>query len=89
MDMHMEKQLDIKVLSGGCSCCSQLFANTEEALCLLGIDAEPEFSYDIEEALQYEVFQMPALVINGRVVSTGSELSVDRVKKIIQLTIDN
>lgn len=80
----MEKDIDIKVLSGGCSCCSQLYANAEQAIDELGIDCQPEFIYDITEALKYEVLQMPALVINEKVVSTGSELSVEKVKELIE-----
>ncbi len=80
----MEKELDIKVLSGGCSCCSQLYANVEQAVSEMEIDCQPEFVYDINEALKYEVLQMPALVINEKVVSQGSELSVEKVKGFIK-----
>lgn len=80
----MEKELDIKVLSGGCSCCSQLYANVEQAVSEMEIDCQPEFVYDINEVLKYEVLQMPALVINEKVVSQGSELSVEKVKGFIK-----
>ena len=80
----MTKDIDIKVLSGGCSSCSQLYANVEEAVSELGIDCQPEFVYDINEALKYEVLQMPALIINGKVMSQGNELSVEKVKAMIE-----
>jgi len=80
----MEKDIDIKVLSGGCSCCSQLYANVEQAVDELGIDCQPEFVYDINVALKYEVLQMPALVINEKVMSQGSELSVEKVKEMLK-----
>lgn len=80
----MEKDIDIKVLSGGCSCCSQLYAHVEQAVYELQLDCQPEFIYDINEALKYEVLQMPALVINGKVLSQGSELSVEKVKDMIK-----
>ncbi len=80
----MEKDIDIKVLSGGCSCCSQLYANVEQAVEELGIDCQPEFVYDINVALKYEVLQMPALVIEDKVVSQGSELSVEKVKNMLK-----
>ena len=82
--MNTDKDMDIKVLSGGCSCCSQLYANVEEAIDALEIDCQPEFIYDIEKALKYEVFQMPALIINEKVVSTGSDLDVEKVKALIE-----
>lgn len=80
----MEKEIDIKVLSGGCSCCSQLYANVEQAVEELGIDCQPEFVYDINVALKYEVLQMPALVIEDKVVSQGSELSMEKVKNLLK-----
>ena len=80
----MEKDIDIKVLSGGCSCCSQLYANVEQAVEELDIDCQPEFVYDINVALKYEVLQMPALVIEDKVVSQGSELSVEKVKNLLK-----
>ena len=80
----MEKDIDIKVLSGGCSCCSQLYANVEQAVEELGIDCQPEFVYDINVALKYEVLQMPALVIEDKVVSQGSELSMEKVKNLLK-----
>lgn len=76
--------MNIKVLGAGCSCCSQLYANVEEAVDELGWDLEPEFIHDITKALDYEVLQMPALIVNERVVSTGSDLSVSRVKEILK-----
>ncbi len=80
----MEKDIDIKVLSGGCSCCSQLYAHVEQAVDDLDIDCQPEFVYDINVALKYEVLQMPALVINEKVMSQGSELSVEKVKDMLR-----
>ena len=80
----MEKDIDIKVLSGGCSCCSQLYANAEQAIDEMKLDCQPEFIYDIAQALKYEVLQMPALVVNGKVVSQGTDLSVDKIKEILE-----
>ena len=79
----MEKDIDIKVLSGGCSCCSQLYANVEQAVDELGIDCQPELVYDIDVALKYEVLQMPALIVDEKVVSQGSDLSVEKIKEIL------
>lgn len=80
----MEKDIDIKVLSGGCSCCSQLYANVEQAVDELKIDCQPEFVYDINVALKYEVLQMPALIVNEKVISQGSALSVEKIREILK-----
>lgn len=76
--------MNIKVLGAGCSCCSQLYANVEEAIDQLGWNQEIEFIHDITKALEYEILQMPALVINERVISFGKDLSVPEVKQILQ-----
>lgn len=78
--------MNIKVLGAGCSCCSQLYANVEEAVDELGLDQEIEFIHDISKALAYEVLQMPALVINEKVISSGTDLSVPEIKQILKST---
>lgn len=75
--------MEIKVLGAGCSSCSLLYANVEQAVEDLGLATEVEFVHDITKALSYEVLQMPALVVDGKVVSYGKELSVDEVKAIL------
>ena len=76
--------MNIKVLGAGCSCCSQLYANVEEAIDQLGWNQEIEFIHDITKALEYEILQMPALVVDERVISFGKDLSVPEVKQILQ-----
>ncbi len=55
--------MEIKVLGGGCSSCSQMYDNARIAVDELGLDLEVEFIHDITKALQYEVLQMPALIM--------------------------
>lgn len=78
--------MEIKVLGAGCSCCSQLYANVEEAVDQLGWDLDVTFIHDITQALKYEVLQMPALIIDEKVVSSGSDLSVQQVKNLLEST---
>ena len=47
--------MEIKVLGGGCSSCSQMYDNARIAVDELGLDLEVEFIHDITKALQYEV----------------------------------
>ena len=75
--------MKIKVLGAGCSSCSQLYSNAEDAVDELGLAIEVEFIHDIAEALKYEVLQMPALIINEKVISFGKDLSVEEIKEII------
>ena len=74
--------MEIKVLGGGCSSCSQMYDNARIAVDELGLDLE--FIHDITKALQYEVLQMPALIIDEKAVSFGRDLSVDEIKEILK-----
>lgn len=46
----------------------------------LGVDASVEEITDIEKIMEYDVMRTPALVVDGKVVSSGKVLSVDEVK---------
>ena len=76
--------MEIKVLGGGCSSCSQMYDNARIAVDELGLDLEVEFIHDITKALQFEVLQMPALIIDEKAVSFGRDLSVDEIKEILK-----
>lgn len=49
-----------------------------------GVGSGVEFIHDITKALQYEVLQMPALIIDEKAVSFGRDLSVDEIKEILK-----
>lgn len=76
--------MKIKVLGAGCSSCSRLFSNVEDAVDELNLNLNVEFIQDISEVLKYDVLQMPALVIDEKVVSFGEDLTTEDVKNILQ-----
>ncbi len=76
--------MKIQVLGTGCAKCKQLTANTEQALRELGITAEVEKVEDIREIRKFNVMSTPALVIDGKVRSTGKVLPADAVKALLQ-----
>ena len=49
----------------------------------LGIDAKVEKEEDLEKIMAYNVMSLPALVVDGKVVSKGQRLSVEQVKALI------
>ena len=61
-----------------------MYDNARIAVDELGLDLEVEFIHDITNALQYEVLQMPALIIDEKAVSFGRDLSVDEIKEILK-----
>lgn len=73
----------IKVLGTGCSSCRALYATVQDAVEQLGIDAKVEKEEDLEKIMAYNVMSLPALVVDGKVVSKGQRLSVEQVKALI------
>ncbi|MHC1741624.1 MAG: thioredoxin family protein [Syntrophobacteraceae bacterium] len=73
--------LDIKVLGAGCTQCDHLTKLVMEVLTELGIPAGVEHVMDMKEIARYGVMGVPALLINRKVVATGSVPPRDRIKK--------
>lgn len=73
----------IQVLGTGCAKCKQLTANTERAIAELGVQATVEKVEDIREIMKFKVMTTPALVVDGHVVSAGTVLTADAVKKLL------
>jgi len=73
----------IMVLGPGCAKCNKLLENVEKAVKELDMDCAVEKITDINAITSYDVLMTPALVIDGKVKSSGSALNVDKVKSII------
>lgn len=67
--------LQVKVLGTGCKKCHELNDNAKAAIRELGIDADLEYVTDIDRVMAYGAMSLPALVVNGKVVSAGMVLS--------------
>lgn len=75
--------MKIEILGSGCSNCTKLAKNAEEAVKAAGVECEVEKVTDFGRIMGYGVMSTPALVIDGRVKSVGKMLSVDDIKKMI------
>ena len=75
--------MKIEILGVGCPKCKQLTINTEDAVKELGIAAEIVKVADIDKIVEYGVMMTPAMVVDGKVVSSGKLLNKDDIKKII------
>jgi len=73
----------IEILGTGCAKCKQLNASVETAVKELGLSAEVVKVTEIAKIVAYGVMMIPALVIDGKVKSSGRNLSVEEIKKII------
>ncbi len=81
--LHSDAALSVKVLGSGCANCRALLSNTKEALTRRGTEIEPEYITDMETVMSYGVMSMPALVVNGRVVSSGKVLKKEEIMKLL------
>jgi small redox-active disulfide protein 2 len=76
--------MEIRVLGPGCPRCGEVEKRTINALADLNVDADVQKVTDIKKISEYKVFGTPALVINGKVKSSGRIPSPKEIKKWIQ-----
>lgn len=76
--------MEIKVIGAGCPDCGALYDHTLEAVKRLGLDAKVEKVDDLVEMVKLGVMQVPALMVDGKVVAAGQVLSVDKVCKLLK-----
>ncbi len=73
----------IEVLGMGCPKCKKLYENAKKAAEEAGVAAEIVKVEDIEKITASGVMMTPALLIDGRVMSSGRIPDVDEMKKWI------
>ncbi len=76
----------MKIITLG-SCCKKSTQNHQNAVIAAkncGVE-EPVNLSDINEIMRYGVMMTPAIVIDGKVVSTGRMLSVEQIEKLIKV----
>ena len=76
----------VKVLGSGCASCHALYENACKAVKDSGFDLEVEYITDLEKIMSYGAMNMPALVINEKVVSVGKVLKAPDIRKMLSLT---
>lgn len=74
----------IQILGTGCPKCKKLTANAEEAVKNAGIEATIEKVEKLTDILKFNVVLTPALVVDGKVKSSGKVLSVEEIEEIIK-----
>jgi small redox-active disulfide protein 2 len=76
--------MKIQILGTSCTKCKQLTANAEAAVKALGSDTVVEKVDDISDILKFGVIITPALVVDGKVKSTGKVLGIEEIKKFLE-----
>ena len=73
----------IQVLGTGCRRCDALYASAQQAASASGVDCEVQKVTDISKMLDFNVIALPALVIDCKVVSTGTVPSPDKIRGLL------
>ena len=74
--------MEIKVLGTGCSGCKALYQTVLQAVNELGITANVVKEEDMMKIMNDNVMQLPALVVNEKVVAKG-KMSLQEVKEVL------
>ena len=75
--------LKIEILGTGCPGCKALEKNVLEVICELGLKADVEKISDIVKIMEYNIMSLPALVVDGKVVSSGKVLDSKEIRKLL------
>ncbi|HEX5710133.1 MAG TPA: thioredoxin family protein [Sulfuricurvum sp.] len=76
--------MKIEILGTGCTKCKTLEEAAKQAVAQSGQFAQIEKVEDIMKIMEYGVMSTPALVIDGKVLSTGKVLSVTEIVEMIK-----
>lgn len=75
--------MKIEILGTGCSKCKALEEAVKQAVAKIGGFHEVKKVEDIVEIMNYGVMSTPALVVDGVVRSSGKQLNVEDIVKIL------
>jgi small redox-active disulfide protein 2 len=73
----------IQILGFGCQRCQQMEADVCEVIARLGLEARVKRVKDEAEIMRYGVFVLPALVVDGRVLTAGYS-GPRRIEQVLQ-----
>lgn len=76
--------MKIQVLGTGCPKCKKLAEAVELAIKELGLDYDIEKITNINQIMAFGVMITPALVVNGKVVSSGKIPTTDAIKEFLK-----
>ncbi|NLV91334.1 MAG: thioredoxin family protein [Firmicutes bacterium] len=75
--------MNIKVLGSGCAKCNQLEELVREVVKDEGLDAAIEKVTDVAKIIGYGVMSTPALVVDEKVVCSGTLPSKGKLKELL------
>lgn len=75
--------MNIKVLGSGCAKCKRLEGLVRQIVQEEGLDATVEKVTDMGRIISYGVMSTPALVVDEKVVVSGTALSKEKIKQLL------
>ncbi len=75
--------MKIQILGPGCARCKTLTSNAQAAVAQAGIAATVEKVEDIQEMMKFHIMSTPALVVDGKVRSSGRVLSPAEIQALL------
>ena len=76
--------MKIEILGTGCSKCKTLEENAKKAIAQIGGFHEVKKVEDIGEIMNYGVMSTPALVVDGKVKSSGKTLTSNEIIELLK-----
>lgn len=76
--------MKIQILGTGCARCNALAQATEKAAQTLGLTYQLEKVTDLKQIMAFGVMTTPALVVDGKVKTSGKVPSSDELKAMLQ-----
>ena len=78
--------MKIEIIEIGCPSCKVLVDRTRKAIDELGLSEHIEEINDISEMMKYGITSLPALIIDGKVMSEGKVPKVEEIKEFLSNT---
>ena len=76
--------MKIEILGTGCAKCKTLEENAKQAIAQIGGFHEVKKVEDIVEIMNYGVMSTPALVVDGKVKSSGKTLTSNEIIELLK-----
>lgn len=75
--------MKVQVFGPGCASCKVLHEQTLKAVNGLGLPISVEYCTDMSKIVEAGIMSVPALVVDGAVVSSGKVLDAEEIKKLL------
>lgn len=76
--------MKIQVIGTGCDKCTKMYENAKQAIAAAGVDAELVKVEDLMDIVKLGVMTSPSLMIDGKLVISGTTASIEKIEKCIR-----